>query len=399
MFLKFNICQLIASLMSSPTSNIDNTIVPKRNGRILVVDDELTLLRLLNINLKKHGYDVSLANGGKKALDILEKDSDFDLILLDVMMPDITGYQVCRIIREKYSLYELPVMFVTAKYQVHDIIEGLDIGANDYILKPFDSNELIARSNTLVKLKKLTKANEQLQDLQKLSENFHMMTIHDLKNPLTSIIIRSEFIEHKFSDNPEILELTGAISKSSNYMVKLINEYVEMGKIQIGKLSLRKEKINLNIIVMDSINENLDLAKAKNQELRFSPGPNDKCKIMADSIRIKEVVDNLLSNAIKYSPYNKPIDLNIDIIEVEHNAKFVQFSIKDYGQGLSKDDLIIIFDKFQRLSSKPTGNETSTGLGLSIAKELIELHKGKLWVESELEEGSTFYFKIPVAGD
>jgi len=383
--------------MTEINSKIKINDVSENNGRILVVDDELTLLRLLKINLKKNGFDVKTANDGKEALDILENNPDFDLVLLDVMMPDITGFHVCRIIREKYSLYELPVMFVSAKFQVHDIIEGFEIGANDYILKPFDSNELLARSKTLIKLKKLTKANQQLQELQELSENFHMMTIHDLKNPLTSIIIRSEFMEEKFKENKEIIEHTKAIKKSSNYMVKLINEFVEMGKIQIGKLSLRKEKINLNKVVMDSINENLELANAKRQELRFSPGPNDQCFILADSIRIKEVVDNLVSNAIKYSPYDRPIDINVELISDGIKPKFVQFSIKDYGQGLTEQDQKNIFNKFQRLSTKPTGNETSTGLGLSITKELIELHNGSIWVESQLEEGSTFYFKIPIA--
>ncbi len=370
-------------------------IVEKKAGRVLAVDDEPTMLRLLKINLSKNGFEVVTASDGGEALRILEKDPDFDIALLDVMMPNMNGFQTCRAIREKYSLYQLPVMFVTAKFQVRDIVEGFDIGANDYIVKPFDAKELIARVKTLVKLKKLTAANEALRKAREMSEQFHLMTVHDLKNPLTSIIIRSEFLEKQLDKNSQLFEHASAIKKAAKVMVELLEDFIEMSKIESGKLVLNKTKVDVNKLIMEIIDENLSAAEEKNQSLKFSPGPAGRTYVFGDPQRIREIVDNLVSNAIKYSPLGKPIEIKVKIVEDDGNQS-VEISVKDEGQGLTEEDIKNVFSKFKKLSAKPTGKESSTGLGLSIAKELTEAHGGKIWVESQYGEGSVFYVRLPL---
>ncbi len=368
-------------------------------GRVLAVDDETTMLRLLKINLNKHGYEVKTADNGVKALETIEDEREFDLALLDIMMPDMNGFEVCKQLREKYSLYELPIMFVTAKFQMDDILKGFDLGANDYIVKPFDANELVARVSTLVRLKKLTEANDALQKARELNQRFHLMTIHDLKNPLTSIIIRSEFIQLETDEDSKINEHSQAIRKAAKIMTGLLEDYIEIGKLETGKIALEKEKVDINKAIMEVIDENLSRAEEKEQEINFSPGPTSKCLVHADKGKLRQIIDNLISNAVKYSPMGGTITVVSEKLGDNISGESVRATVKDEGEGLTEEDKEKVFDKFQKISTKPTAKESSTGLGLSIAKELVELHGGKIWVESERGKGSAFGFELPAASE
>jgi signal transduction histidine kinase len=361
----------------------------------LVVDDDVIVLRLLKINLQSNGYNVITATNGKEALEIVNSEYDIDLILLDIMMPEMNGFQVCTIIREKYSIYELPIMFVSAKFQINDIIEGFDMGGNDYVLKPYDFKELHARTKTLVRLRTLTKANEALKRVRELTTKFHAMTIHDLKNPLTTIFLRSDIVENQLPKDSQLIEHLISIKKMSKLMLSLITDFEEMSKIESGYLSIIKNRVCLNKLTLKIIDDNYPNAKKKEQEIRFKSCPIDNVNVFADESMLARVIDNLLSNAIKYSPANSPIDIIIEKIVNLNDKVTIKFIVKDYGQGLSKEDLKYVFHKFHKLSAKPTAGESSSGLGLSIAKELIELNNGRIWVESKQNIGSSFIFELP----
>jgi len=363
-------------------------------AKILVVDDEITLQRLLKINLSKQGHSVKTVGSGKEALEEIEKNPNYDLVLLDVMMPEMSGYQVCRKLREKYSLYELPIMFVTAKFQVQDIIEGFDLGANDYILKPFEYKELSARSQTLINLKRLTQANQKLKEFTNLTKQFYEMTIHDLKNPLTSILIRSDFLQKQLQSEPNLLEHINSISKMTKVMVSLIQEFEEITQIESGRTPVLRQKVSINKIISEAIERNKSNSIRKNQKINFNSLDNECQYIFADEEKILRVVDNLLSNAIKFSPENEQIFINIEINEQDQNHPNVIVKIKDNGPGLTEEDKKNVFKRFQKLSARPTGGESSSGLGLFIAKEFINMHNGKIGVNSNYGEGAEFYFEI-----
>ncbi len=363
-------------------------------AKILVVDDEITLQRLLKINLSKQGHSVKTVGSGKEALEEIEKNPNYDLVLLDVMMPEMSGYQVCRKLREKYSLYELPIMFVTAKFQVQDIIEGFDLGANDYILKPFEYKELSARSQTLINLKRLTQANQKLKEFTNLTKQFYEMTIHDLKNPLTSILIRSDFLQKQLQSEPNLLEHINSISKMTKVMVSLIQEFEEITQIESGRTPVLRQKVSIIKIISEAIERNKSNSIRKNQKINFNSIDNECQYIFADEEKILRVVDNLLSNAIKFSPENEQIFINIEINEQDQNHPNVIVKIKDNGPGLTEEDKKNVFKRFQKLSARPTGGESSSGLGLFIAKEFINMHNGKIGVNSNYGEGAEFYFEI-----
>lgn len=362
-----------------------------QKGRILAVDDQPITLKVISRFLSDEGFDLVTAQNGRDALEIFEKDPNFDMLILDVMMPKMDGYQLCQRIREQFSLFEMPVLFLTAKANIKDMAEGFDAGANDFIRKPFEKEELIIRSKTLIRLKNLTSANKVLEEAIYLKNRFIEMYIHDLKNPLTSIIALSDMLSQDDTIARNNQDVVNIITHSSQLMLKLVEKLLLSSRIESGKVTLVKESLNINDILQEAIIDNERSAVLKEQTITFYPETESPPIVFADRLKLRQVIENLISNAIKYSPYRSKIE-----IKVERNVTYVRFMVKDFGQGLSEEDKANVFHRFNRLSALPTGGESSSGIGLSIAKDLVELHNGKIWVESNLDEGSCFTVELPV---
>ena len=365
------------------------------NHRILIVDDQITILKSLSKFMGIHGIQVEIATNAKNTLQMLESGNKFDLVILDVLMPEMDGFELCRRIREMFSMYELPVVFITAKNNMEDIVKGFDAGANDYILKPFDFYELLARSRNLIKLKKLAERNAQLNSVIDFKNKFHQMTVHDLKNPLSSIILLSDLMAMDATDEQQT-EYLRTIHRSSSKMLDLINSFLDLHKLEAGKITLSKENSNIIEIIKSTVDANNNNATNKRQTLSFTHNCAENAIFNLDKMRIEQVIDNLISNAIKYSGYDAEINLTLNYSTDKYNNKFLKFSISDQGPGFTAEDQEVIFTQFADLSAKPTGGEGSTGIGLSIAKAIISLHNGKIWAENNQNIGSTIHFTIPV---
>ncbi len=359
-------------------------------ARILVVDDDTKMLKLIRNYLTVENYQVETALCGRDTIEILNSPVDYDLLILDLIMPDISGYDICKIIRKTRTLYELPVIMLTTKNKVEDIVKGFEAGANDYVSKPFNYLELLARVKTLIKLRNLTRANTILQQAIDMKNQFLNMTIHDLKNPLNVIIGLTKMIKREVSGKTDSFELLELILESSDLMINLVNELLEAAKIESGKFNLSKVLLNLNELAEAAYKKSAPGADMKRQKLIFNPEPNDDAFILGDNLRVQEIIDNLISNAVKYSPYGKQIEINIRAVIGHDDTKYIRLEVSDEGPGLTEEDKNKIFGKFQKLSAQPTGGERSSGLGLSIVKQLVDLHDGKIWVESELGQGSKF---------
>lgn len=375
---------------------INNEMIDSSKSLILAVDDQPITMKLIKKYLTTESYEIVPALNGEEALAKIEQ-YNFDLIILDVMMPKMNGFDVCRAVRQKFSLFELPIIFLTAKNQLDDLIKGFDAGANDYLTKPFERNELITRAKTLIKLRKLTHSNKILQEAIDLKNKILSMAIHDLKNPLTSIIALSDLIYNDIDKDNSHRELLSTISTSADIMLALINDLLEAAKIDSGNISLSKELVDVNSIAETVINNNLQKAKNKNQEITFYPVLDLDYKLYADKNRLTQIFDNLLSNAIKFSPIGKPIVFKIIIAESRSkNGIFIRVEIQDSGPGFSSEDKEKMFNRYQKLSAKPTAGESSTGLGLSIVKELVAMHNGRVWAESIPNQGATFFVELPL---
>lgn len=385
--------QIIDEVIEVTSSNVKDENFIGNQHKILAIDDDPVILNLIEKYFTDEDYSIKTALNGLDGLAML-KQEDFDLVILDLMMPDMNGYEICQKIREDFPLFELPVIILTAKSLIKDIIKAFDTGANDYISKPFDRNELIARARTLIRLKRLTKANNSLQEAVDFKNKFIQMTIHDLRNPLTIIMGLANLMKTELENGSEHGEYLNLILESSDLMLKMVNELLQTAKVESGKLFLKKEPVNLNECARKSIKNNMQRAKEKEQEIIFDPEPFDKCSISSDQMRIYEVIDNILNNAIKYSPKGELITIKIERFQYSSERNKVRVIISDKGPGFSDNDKKKLFGRFQRLSAKPTGGEPSSGLGLSVVKQLMELLDGNIRLESEPGKGSSFILEF-----
>ncbi len=379
------------TLTDSQTKTSNANIVNDKY-KILVVDDDPVMLRLIQKYYPSQECEIDYVTTGKDALSKINQYY-YDLVLLDIMLPDINGYEVCKKIRENFVLYELPIIVITARSSISDVVESFKSGANDYISKPFEQNELLARTKTQIKLKRLINANEHLQQAINHKNKFIQMAIHDLRNPLTTILGTINLMKMGGIINKEFYEYASLIQDSADLMMNLINDLIHSTKFESSSLYLRKELVDMNQTTIEVIKNNKNHAVQKSQKIVFSPGNENQSYIISDRIRIKEIIDNLLSNAIKYSPHNSNIWIYINNVN-NNGTNLVEFVIKDEGPGFSKGDKQILFSKFRKLSANPTGGESSIGLGLSIVKQLVDMLDGTIILESETGGGSKFIIQF-----
>ncbi len=370
--------------------NNDEKTVPL----ILIVDDTRVNLQLLGKILMKVNYELAIANSGYEALDMV-KEVKPDLILLDVMMPGIDGYDVCKALKSSPDTKDIPVIFLTAKSEKEDIVTGFDLGAVDYVTKPFNSAELLARVKTHLELKYardlLAKQNEKLKQLNDVKNEFLGMAAHDLRNPIGSITTTLSYILEYLNSNlsEKQVKFLRNIEKAGKYMNVLLNDLLDLTAIESGKLTLRLTEEDYINFLKENISLNQMLADKKAITIDFNYEDNISY-ITFDRDKITQVMNNLISNAVKFSHGDTRIT-----VDIKRGEDCIITSVIDQGQGIPEKELPYIFKEFHRSTVKATDGEKSTGLGLAITKKIVEGHGGKIGVESKVMEGSRFYFTLP----
>ncbi|MDM8568233.1 hybrid sensor histidine kinase/response regulator [Thiotrichales bacterium HSG1] len=367
---------------------------------ILIVDDAPINLRALSQTLMEVGYKVRPANNGKVALKVAESLLP-DLVLLDIMMPDMDGYQVCRCLKSNEKTKNIPVIFISALTDGLDKIKAFEAGGIDYIMKPFHKEEVLARVDTHITLgnvnKKLMLQNQHLITLNKEKNEFLGIAAHDLKNPLSAIKGYSEEIYENFDymSKAEILEHIGFIQNSSQQMFTIITNLLDVNQIESGKIKLSLKTTDIFPILKDVLNRNIVMACKKNISFKglenFDLENNTKTYDAYVDINIViQILDNVVSNAIKYSFINKDVTLGLF-----HDENMIYFKINNQCNSFTKEDRKKLFIKFSKLSVRPTAKEHSTGLGLFIVKKLVDMLCGKIWCEDNTEKGVTFIITLP----
>jgi len=364
-------------------------------ARILVVDDQEPFLKLYKRFFHKTNYHIDTTTRADEVIKLIENGEKYDLIVLDVMMPILSGYEVCRLIRKKYDLFEMPVLFLTARRESEDLIQGFTCGGNDYVTKPFEPSELLARTETLVRLKKLYDSNNLLNNELKERNKFLQMNIHDLKNPLTSIMVLTSVVQKELDDENENNNNLKVIQNSSEYMLSLVNQILEV-------TSLENQEINLNFDnekIDDLISQVIDLlrpqANQKTQSFIIKRQYSESPIVYVDSEKIIRTISNIVGNAIKFSPQSSTINISTKLCNTNDNSNVI-IEISDNGPGFTESDRKMVFNRFGRFTARPTAGEASTGLGLLIAKQLIEANNGQIWLDDDYRNGSKFVIKIPI---
>lgn len=368
------------------------TTAPKH--QILLVDDrEENLYALENMLLDDDRFFFK-ALSGKEALKIAFKE-DLSLVLLDVQMPEMDGFEVAQLLKSTARTKKIPIVFVTAISKENKyVVKGLEGGAVDYLFKPLDTEITRAKVSTLLQLfrqqQELEQKNKELAQLNEQKNYFLGMAAHDLRNPLGNIQTFSDFIlnESGSSMSEQHLEFLKIIRNSSTFMLNMVNSLLDVSVIESGNLDLHLETTNMVELIKNNINLNKNLSEKKNITLLFN-STIENIEVSIDKTQIEQVLNNLITNAIKFSNSGTVVEINL-----ERNEKEVTLSVKDHGQGIPKAEVEKLFNPFQKTSVKSTAGEKSTGLGLAIVKKIVEAHHGKIWVESEVGQGTTFRFSL-----
>jgi len=353
---------------------------------ILVIDDNETNIGVLIDTLKTQGFETITARNGAMGIR-RAKFSKPDLILLDIKMPEMDGYEVCERLKADEQTRNIPIIFISALSETFDKIKAFAVGGVDYVTKPFQEDEVLARVKTHLMLQAQQK---QLLQLNQDKNEFFGIATHDLKNPLSAILGGTEMIEksikaEQFASKTKVIDYANLINNSATNMFNIIKNLLDVNAIDSGKIPVFIENSEILSVLRKIVFEYSQKAKCKDISLEFSP-VNREYFAYVDINKVRQILDNLVSNAVKYSPFGKKVYIRIFTTE---NAT-VCCEIQDEGQGLSQEEQKKLFQKFSRLTPQPTNHENSTGLGLFIVKKLVTAMGGKVWCESELGKGSKF---------
>lgn len=354
---------------------------------ILIVDDNTENVKILG-NLLRKEYRTAVAQDGEKALCFVERQIP-DLILLDVMMPKIDGFEVCKILREHEETKEIPIIFITAKVEKENILKGFDLGGQDYITKPFSKDELIRRINTLLQIKRSNKA---LKESNISKNKFFSILAHDLRNPISGCLNLTELLETNYDKYSEIerKKYLSLIKDSAKHLNNLIENLLEWSRLQIGRMEYSPVEFDLIDLVCDNVLLLKSIAKKKG--IKLISKVDENIEIFADINMLKTVIRNLISNALKFT--HKDGEVIIDAKEIYDE---IEITITDTGIGIDEEKQKQLFkiDFYQK--QRGTANEKGTGLGLILCKEFVEKNGGNIQVESTLGKGSIFKFTVPKA--
>jgi len=363
--------------------------LPRRflSSLILVVDDEPKNIQVVGPLLLKQGHEVIAAGSGEEALAKL-RTARPDLILLDVMMPGMTGFELCRRLMAQPEWRDIPVIFLSAVTDKSFVIEALEAGAVDYVTKPFHSPELLSRVQVHLNLQ-----NTRKRLAATIEERNYLLEVvaHDLKNPLGAVQFAATMLaESSGSLESRLNALVAAISDSTKRALEIVGSLLQTRQLEEVKAKMGMMPMCLREYAEEAVKGFSQHGKSKGIELQLE-SVEEEIPIRADRHSLLCSLENLVSNAIKFSPRNTLVR-----IEVLREGTAGVFRIDDEGPGVNEEEKDLLFQKFTRLSARPTGGEVSTGLGLHIAWELVEAMGGSLRYERGPRGGACFVLQLPL---
>jgi two-component system sensor histidine kinase/response regulator len=360
------------------------------SANILIVDDTPDNLRLLTGILEGLGYEVRPATSGAQALQAAEHAPP-DLVLLDVTMPEMNGYEVCRRFKENPNLKDVPIIFLTALSDIADKVKAFEVGGLDYITKPFHLEEVQARVRTHLALRsanvKLATSYAKLQQLEQLRDDLVQMVVHDMRSPLVVLAGHLEFLHDECEKlGPEAAADLLAAMRGAQTVARMANDLLDVSRLEEGKLRLVSAEHDLGRLA-DEVSASLrGYERGRNIELLVEAPTVAAC----DASLVRRILENLLSNAIKHTPTGSAIQ-----ISVSSRDQRVRVAISDRGPGVPPEARSKIFEKFGMMTARAQDRYHSSGVGLAFCKLAVEAHGGSIGVESREPNGSTFWFELP----
>jgi two-component system sensor histidine kinase/response regulator len=356
-------------------------------ARILVVDDQPANIRVVGSVLGRLGHEIIPAVDGPTALKRLALRPP-DLILLDLLMPEMDGCEVCRRLNENPAWRDIPVIFLSAADDKDFVVRALEAGGVDYITKPFNHAELVSRVRTQLALKA---ARDRLAHLAEDKDELMGILAHDLKSHLGGMNMSAQLLHDRVANHGDerTRQLASNILRSSGQVLDFVKEYLANAASE-HDTPLKFTRVNLSDAAAVAVQQYREPARRKQLDIQTS-FPAENTAVVVDTTALRQVLDNLLSNALKFSPPGKRIFVSVN----GSTAEFVECEIRDEGPGFTEEDQRRMFRRYGRLSARPTGGEPSTGLGLSIVRKLVHAMNGELSCQSASGQGATFSIKLP----
>jgi two-component system sensor histidine kinase/response regulator len=368
--------------------------INRSDYKILIVDDVVSNVLLLKILLTNEKFQVCTANCGNMCIEQAKKEKP-DLILLDVMMPDINGFDTAVILKKDPETQDIPIIFLTALNNPSDLVHGFQVGANDFLTKPFNKEELVMRVMNQIQLvaakRIIVRQNDELRRTINNRDKMYSVIAHDLRSPMASIRMVLNLAVNVVSPDtvgPEIFELLDKANRESEETHDLLDNLLKWTKSQTGRLNVVYQDFDLDEVVPGVVDIFTMIAEMKKITLQYIPS-EEKITVHADNDMVKTVIRNFLSNAIKFTPEGKGIE-----VFFKREGDFARISVRDHGVGIAADRVETIFHKGE--TTYGTGGEEGSGLGLQLCQDFARKNGGDAYVESVEGEGSTFSFTIPI---
>lgn len=362
-----------------------------RRPCVLVVDDDDLARETLVSLLAKEPVDVAEASSGREAL-AFAAEHPVDVILLDVMMPGMTGFETCKRLKADARLAAIPVIFVTALDSHKDLLEGLDAGAEEFVSKPVNRTEMRARVRSMLRMKQqydaLQEVNERLSLVSRLREEMASFLVHDLKNPLAIIAANASLCRDRTL--PALVrEAAADIADAAKMMDRMVMDLLDVARADEEGLAPRVEEVHVGEVVEDVVDSLRPISSAR--KIKVTVSGDHAATILGDREMLRRVITNLLDNGLKYAPGSSAID-----IEIAVKGGAFELRQRDGGTGIAPADREKIFDRYRRVEKRGDSHaRTSRGLGLAFCRAAIEAHGGRIWVEDAVPRGTVFCFSVP----
>ena len=373
-----------------------DTIINPSDYTILIVDDNQTNIILLQAILKRAKYNTVSATNGTDALRIMQEMHP-DLVLLDIMMPEMDGYEVARRKDEIEDIQSIPFLFVTALSDTNSMVKGFKAGCSDFITKPFNTEEILIRiHHQIINVENrriINSKNEELKSLIRNRDKLYAVVAHDLRSPLGTIKSVLDILDENLNSEIigfELYDLLHATTESADELFGLLENLLFWTRTQMGKLIFQPKEIKITDAVTDAIKATSSMSNIHRIDISYSDNTGN-ATVLADKNMITTVIRNILANAIKFSDEDSSIEIETKIVDNQLSC-----SITDHGCGMD-DEVKQALQ--QQISITTTGKhqEEGTGLGLTLCREFIRAHNGNLSFESEMNVGITFTFTIPLS--
>lgn len=368
--------------------------INRSDYKILIVDDVVSNVLLLKILLTKEKFGICTANNGRECIEKAKSEHP-DLILLDVMMPELNGFDTAVILKEDPETADIPIIFLTALNTPADLVQGFKVGGNDFLTKPFNKEELIMRVMQQISLvvarRIIVRQNEELRNTINNRDKMYSVIAHDLRSPMASIRMVLNLFVNTVSPEmigPELFSLIDKANKESEETHGLLDNLLKWTKSQTGRLNVVYQDFDVNDVIPGVVDIFTMIADTKHIKLNCDLG-TERLTVCADNDMLKTVLRNFISNAIKFSNENSTIDISLT-----REGDMARISVRDHGVGISQERLSGLFKNGETTCG--TNNEEGSGLGLQLCKDFAVKNGGDVKVESVLGEGSTFSVYIPL---